>query len=77
MSLSRARRSAAAAAVLTPLLAAGVLLTAGPAAAVLVEGDPSSAACLRLVELPGASPAGSSRFVSHGYVAVLVPRAEC
>ena len=77
MPLPRAHRSAAAVALLTPLLAAGAVLTAGPAAAVLVEGEPSAAACLRLVELPGAHPAGSSRFVSHGYVAVLVPRAEC
>ena len=77
MSLPRARRSAAAVAVLTPLVAAGVVLTAGPAGAVLVEGEPSSATCLRLVELPGDHPAGTSRFLSHGYVAVLVPRAEC
>ena len=64
-------------AVLAPLVTAGLVATAGPAAAVPFEGDPSPTQCLRIVALPGAAPAGSTLFLSHGYVAVLRPRSEC
>jgi hypothetical protein len=32
---------------------------------------------MRIVPLPGVGPAGSPLFLSHGYVAVLVPRSGC
>jgi hypothetical protein len=76
MSRSRSAR-AALLAVLAPVVTAGVIATAGPAAAVPFEGDPTPTTCLRLERLPDAGPAGSSRFVSHGYVLVLVPRSAC
>ena len=76
MSRSRSAR-AALLAVLAPVVTAGLIATAGPAAAVPFEGDPTASSCLRLERLPGAAPAGSTRFVSHGYVLVLVPRSEC
>ena len=75
MSRSRSRR-AALLAVLAPVVTAGLLATAGPAAAIPFEGDPTPTSCLRLGSAR-AGTAGSSRFVSHGYVLVLVPRSEC
>ena len=54
-----------------PLVTAGLLATAGPAAAIPFEGDPTPATCLRLERCPSAGPAGSTLFVSHGYVLVL------
>jgi hypothetical protein len=70
-------RSTAVLALLAPLVAAGLVATAGPAAAIPIEGDPTPTTCLRVIALPGASGAGSPLFVSHGYVAVLVPKADC
>jgi hypothetical protein len=70
-------RRTALVAVLAPLVTAGLVAIAGPAAAVPFEGDPSPTQCLRIVPLPGAGPAGSTLFLSHGYVAVLVPRSGC
>lgn len=67
----------AALALLVPALTAGLVAVSGPAGAIVHEGDPSPTHCLRIVERPGASPAGSPLFVSHGFIAVLVPRAEC
>jgi len=77
MSRSRSARRAAVLTVLAPLAVVGLVLTAGPAGAIPFEGEPDSSTCLRIVHLPGASVAGSTLFVSHGYAAVLVPRAEC
>jgi len=77
MSRSRSARRAAALIVLSPLLTAGMLLTAGPASAILTEGEPDSSHCLRVVRLPSAPPAGSTMFGSYGLAAVLVPRADC
>jgi hypothetical protein len=74
MSRSRGGRRAAALAVLVPALTA---VLGAPAGAVPSEGEPSSTHCLRIVPLPDASPAGSPQHVSHGHVAVLVPRADC
>jgi len=70
-------RRTALVAVLAPLVTAGLVAITGPAAAVPFEGDPSPTHCLRIVAVPGAAPAGSPLFLSHGYVAVLVPRSEC
>jgi hypothetical protein len=64
-------RRAALLAVLLPVVTAGVVATAGPAAAIPIEGEPTATTCLRLVALPGTAPAGSFRFVSHGYALVL------
>lgn len=58
--------------VLTPILAAGVIATAGPASAVPFEGDPTpGVTCLRLERLPAAAPAGSIPFPLHRYVLML------
>jgi len=76
MSRSSTRR-AALLAVLAPVVTAGFIATAGSASAIPFEGDPTPTTCLRIVALPGASEAGSPLFVSHGYVAVLVPRIYC
>jgi len=65
------RRRAAAVTVLTAITTAGLLAVVGPASAIPYEGDPSPSQCLRLERLPGAAPAGSHLFVSHGYVLVL------
>ena len=70
-------RRTALVAVLAPLVTAGLVAIAGPAAAVPFEGDPSPTQCVRIVPLPGAGPAGSPLFLSHGYVAILVPRSGC
>jgi hypothetical protein len=70
-------RRAAVLTVLAPLLTAGIVATAGPASAIPIEGDPTPTTCLRVVAMPHASDAGSPLFVSHGYVAVLVPRSDC
>jgi hypothetical protein len=65
-------------AVLAPIVTAGVIATAGPAGAVPFEGDPSPTSCVRIVALPGATPAGSSTLLRpRGYAAVLVPRSQC
>jgi len=77
MSRSRLSRRTALVAVLAPVVTAGLVAIAGPASAVPFEGDPSPTQCVRIVPLPGAGPAGSPLFLSHGYVAVLVPRSEC
>lgn len=77
MSRSQLRRPTAIIAVLTPIVTAGLVLTAGPAGAIPFEGDPTPTSCVRIVALPGAAAAGSTLFVSHGYAAVLVPRSEC
>ena len=61
---------------LVPLATAGFVLAAGPAGAVPFEGEPDTGSVVRVVPLPGASEAGSTLFVSHGYAAVLVPRPE-
>jgi hypothetical protein len=73
------RRRTAALALLAPMAAAGLVATAGSAGAIPFEGDPSPTSCLRVIALPSGTvgPAGSTRFVSHGFVAVLVPRADC
>jgi hypothetical protein len=71
----RIRRTALA--VFTPLLAAGLVATAGPAAAIPFEGEPTPTTCLRVVPLAGAGPAGSTLFVSHGLALVLVDAADC
>ena len=76
MSRSSIRRTAVLA-VLAPVVAGGILAATGPASAIPFEGDPDPVSCVRIVALPGAAPAGSSRFVSHGYAAVLVPRIDC
>ena len=47
------------------------------AVAIPFEGDPSPTRCVRVLALSDAAPAGSSLFLSHGYVAVLVPRWGC
>ena len=77
MSRSPLSRRTALIASLAPVVTAGLVLTAGPAGAIPFEGDPSPTNCVRIVPLPGAGPAGSTLFVSHGYIAVLVPRPEC
>ena len=77
MSRSRSGRRAAVLTVLCSLATAGLIAASGPAGAVPYEGDPSATHCLRIVKLPGASPAGSPLFVSHGYAAVLVPLSQC
>ena len=76
MSRSSTRR-AAVLTVLTPVVAAGLIAGAGSASAIPFEGDPTPSNCVRIVPIPGAAPAGSPLFVSHGYAAVLVPRPEC
>jgi hypothetical protein len=70
-----ARRTALA--LLAPLLAAGLVATAGSAAAIPFEGEPTPTTCLRVVPLAGAGPAGSTLFVSHGLALVLVDGADC
>lgn len=77
MSRSQLRRRTAIVAALAPIVTAGLVITAGPAGAIPFEGDPSPRQCVRIVALPGGAAAGSALFVSHGYVAVLVPRSEC
>jgi hypothetical protein len=77
MSRSPFSRRTAVVAALAPIATAAFIATAGPAGAILTEGEPDSSTCLRIRAIPGAGPAGSSLFVSHGYAAVLVPRAEC
>jgi hypothetical protein len=77
MSRSPSTRRIAVLAALAPIVTAAFIATAGPAGAILTEGEPDSASCLRIRAIPGAGPAGSSLFVSHGYAAFLVPRAEC
>jgi hypothetical protein len=77
MSRSRGARRAEVLAVLVPALAGGLVALSAPAGAVPFEGEPTSGHCLRIVPLPHASPAGSPPWVSHGHVAVLVPRADC
>ena len=77
MSRSPLSRRTAIVAALAPIVTAGLVISAGPAGAIPFEGDPSPTSCLRIVALPGAAAAGSTLFVSHGYVAVLVPRSEC
>ena len=66
-------------ALLAPLLTAGIVATAAPANAIPVEGEPTSDSCLRVVRLPAGSidGPGSPLFVSFGYIAVLVDRADC
>lgn len=70
MSRSSTRRTALLA-LLAPVAAAGLIAGAGSAAAVPFEGDPTPTTCLRLERLPEAAPAGSTLFVSHGYVLML------
>jgi len=70
-------RRTAVIAALAPIVTAGLIATAGPAGAILVEGEPDSSHCLRIMRIPGAGAAGSPLFVSHGYAAFLVPRAQC
>jgi hypothetical protein len=77
MSRNHSGRRAAVLSVLAPLATTGILFAAGPAGAIPFEGEPDASTCLRVVHLPGASDAGSTLFVSHGFAAVLVPRAEC
>ncbi|TFV91553.1 hypothetical protein E4P40_05865 [Blastococcus sp. CT_GayMR20] len=77
MSRSPFSRRTAVLAALAPIITAAFIATAAPAGAVLTEGEPDSASCLRIRTIPGAGAAGSTLFVSHGYAAVLVPRAEC
>ena len=77
MSRSRNVRRTAVLAVLAPLAAAGLVLTAGPAGAIPFEGDPDPSTCVRIVSLSHTGHAGSPLFVSHGYAAVLVPRIDC
>jgi len=77
MSRNPLSRRTAIVAVLAPIVTAGLVATAGPAGAIPFEGDPSPTQCLRIVALPGAGPAGSPLFLSHGYVAVLRPRSAC
>ena len=72
----RTRRTALLCA-LVPLATAGLLAVGGPANAIPFEGEPTSSTCLRVVPLAGTGPAGSTLFVSHGWVAVLVERAAC
>jgi hypothetical protein len=74
--MSRSRR-ATALAVLVPALTAGMVAISTPAGAIPYEGDPSPTHCLRIVKLAHSAPAGSPLFVSHGYVAILVPKAKC
>ena len=64
-------------ALLAPLAAAGIVATAAPANAIPFEGEPTADSCLRVVHWPVAVPAGSSLFVSFGYVAILVDEAAC
>jgi hypothetical protein len=64
-------------AVLAPIAAAALVLSAGPAAAIPFEGDPDPSSCVRVVAYEGAGPAGSPLNVSQGYIAVLVPRSGC
>jgi hypothetical protein len=71
----RARRTAVA--VLAPLFAAGLVASAGSAAAIPFEGEPTPTTCLRVVQLAGAGPAGSTLFVSHGLALVLVDAEDC
>jgi hypothetical protein len=77
MSRSPFSRRTAVLAALAPIVTAAFIAIAAPAGAVLTEGDPDSSTCLRIRAVPGAGVAGSSLFVSQGYAAVLVPRAEC
>ena len=70
MSRSSTRR-AAALAVLTPVVTAGLIAAAGSASAIPFEGDPTRSQCLRVVALPWPLAAGSSLFVSHGHVLML------
>jgi hypothetical protein len=70
-------RRAAVLALLVPILTAGLVATAGSASAIPIEGDPTPTTCLRVVAMPSASDTGSPLFVSHGYIAVLVPKADC
>ncbi len=64
-------------ALLAPLVTAGIVATAAPANAIPFEGEPTSDSCLRVVPWPVAGAAGSSLFVSWGFVAVLVEKAAC
>ena len=75
MSRSPRGRRAARLAVLTPLLAAGVLTAAGPASAMPFEGDPSPTECVRVVPVPGF--VRTPGVFSLGLMQVLVPRAQC
>jgi hypothetical protein len=67
MSRSSTRRAA----VLAPVVTAGLIAAGGPASAIPFEGDPTPSTCLRLEQVPDAAPPGSPLFVSHGYVLVL------
>jgi hypothetical protein len=75
MSRSPGGRRAARFAVVTSLLAAGLVAAAGPAAAMPFEGDPSPDQCVRVVPIPGFVP--SPGVFSLGLMQVLVPRSEC
>jgi hypothetical protein len=77
LAVHRSTRRRTALALLAPLTAAVVVAGATPASATVTEGDPGPTQCLRLVRLPGAAPAGSSLFVSHGYALVLREGADC
>ena len=58
-------------ALLAPLVTAGIVATAAPANAIPFEGEPTSVSCLRAVPLADAGPAGSTLFVSWGFVLAL------
>ncbi|MCW2742465.1 MAG: hypothetical protein JWR45_2887 [Blastococcus sp.] len=58
-------------AVLTSVVAVGLIAGAGSASAIPFEGDPTPSTCLRVERLPDAAPAGSTLFVAHGYVLML------
>jgi hypothetical protein len=71
MSRSSTRR-AAVLAVLTPVVAAGLIAGAGSASAIPFEGDPvPGVTCLRLERLPYAAPEGSTQVPSFRYVLML------
>lgn len=71
MSRSRTRRTAVLA-LLTPVVAAGLIAGAGSASAIPFEGDPTpGSTCLRLERLPAGALAGSFQVMSHRYVLVL------
>ena len=77
MSRSRLSHRTALVAVVAPVVTAGLVATAGPASAIPFEGDPSPSQCVRIVTLSGAGSPGSPLFLSHGRIAVLVPRSGC
>ena len=72
MSRSPLNRRTAVLAVLAPIVTSGLIASAGSATAIPFEGDPTPTTCLQLERLPYVAPPGSTLFVSHGYVLVLI-----